>query len=193
LIFFWHQWTRFFPSFPTTPSTLNSDSVWARAEFLFKKHGKCNFLQFLWGSQLRTHGSDFEVDKGGLPLICPKISFFYPHIIGFWCFFSFFFLPMGLHDIIFNATGWISIWSCSLTHTYKSRAKNWTIYGQLQLEVISKFLKQVRRTSNFHEFWSEELTLKNDPKKQNIMFKRYNLVDPMEWGAINFLGLFSIK
>jgi hypothetical protein len=31
------------------------------------------------------------------------------------------------------------------------------MYGQLQLEVISKFLKQVRRASNFHEFWSEEL------------------------------------
>jgi hypothetical protein len=31
------------------------------------------------------------------------------------------------------------------------------IYGQLHLEVISKFLKLIRKASNFHEFWSEEL------------------------------------
>jgi hypothetical protein len=78
------------------------------------KPWKCNFLQFLWGFQLRTHGSDFEVGRkwarSGLPLICPKIWFFFLHIIQFWCFFSFFF-PMDLHDVIFNATGWISIWS----------------------------------------------------------------------------------
>jgi hypothetical protein len=46
--------------------------------------------------------------------------------------------------------------------------------------MISKFLKQARRASNFHEFWSEELHSKNDPKENNIMFKHYNLINPME-------------
>jgi hypothetical protein len=51
-----------------------------------------------------------------------------------------------------------------LTYTYKSRAKDRTICGQLQKEVISKFFKQGKRTSNFHEFWSEELHYEKWPK-----------------------------
>jgi hypothetical protein len=69
----WHLYTGFFPSLPAIANTLNSDSVWARGEFLYEKSWKCNFLQFLCGSQLSTHGSNFEV---GGPLICPKKVWF---------------------------------------------------------------------------------------------------------------------
>jgi hypothetical protein len=31
------------------------------------------------------------------------------------------------------------------------------VYGQLDLEVISKTFKEMAKTYNFHEFWSEEL------------------------------------
>jgi hypothetical protein len=46
--------------------------------FCSKIPEKYNFLQFLWGSQLKTHGSDFEVDRGWAALDLPKNKFVLP-------------------------------------------------------------------------------------------------------------------
>jgi hypothetical protein len=42
------------------------------------------------------------------------------------------------------------------------------MYGQLDLEVIFKTFKEIDKTSNFHEFWSEEFHYKKWFKKLKI-------------------------
>jgi hypothetical protein len=44
--------------------------------FYSKRHE--NVIFFAWGSQLRTHGSDFEVGRGWVALDLPKNKFFLP-------------------------------------------------------------------------------------------------------------------
>jgi hypothetical protein len=93
---FLHKQIGFSPSFPIAPNMLNSNFVQGHGKFLFKKSYKCNFLQFLWGSQL-CYGYIQQILEwvgGGQPFISPKKSLFYQHIIGFWCFLSIF-LPHG--------------------------------------------------------------------------------------------------
>jgi hypothetical protein len=41
------------------------------------------------------------------------------------------------------------------------------MYGQLDLKGFFKRCKSPERTSNFHEFWSEELHFEKKPKKTN--------------------------
>jgi hypothetical protein len=40
----------------------------------------------------------------------------------------------------------------------------------------------------FINFGVKKFTVKNTPKKKTLMFECYNLLDPMEWGAIIFGG-----
>jgi hypothetical protein len=54
------------------------------------------------------------------------------------------------------------------------------MYGQLGLEVPLKNYNDFQIASNFHEFWSEELYYKKKPPKKTLMFKHYNLMNPME-------------
>jgi hypothetical protein len=52
--------------------------------------------------------------------------------------------------------------------------------------------KKEGRPSNFHEFWNEEVHhIKNSPKKKTVMFECYNLMYPVEQGAIKFGGWFT--
>jgi hypothetical protein len=46
-IFLIGKWTTYYTSFPTTPSMSNSNTIWARGEFLFKMGCKFIFLVFL--------------------------------------------------------------------------------------------------------------------------------------------------
>jgi hypothetical protein len=118
--------------------------MWACGEFLFEKSWKCNFLQFLWGSQLRTHGSYFEVGKGWAALDLPKIKFILLAHHGFFYSFLFFSFLHGspwcnlqckLLDSKINKNCKFRsvvdfhhhphlVKKMLLTHTYKSRAKN---------------------------------------------------------------------
>jgi hypothetical protein len=56
------------------------------------------------------------------------------------------------------------------------------MYGQLDLEAISKFLKEIEKTSSFHGFLCEEIYHENRPPKNKLMkeFEFYDIVYPME-------------
>jgi hypothetical protein len=45
----------------------------------------------------------------------------------------------------------------------------------------------------FINFGVKKFTVKNTPKKKTLMFECYNLLDPMEWGAIIFGGWCSTR
>jgi hypothetical protein len=61
------------------------------------------------------------------------------------------------------------------------------MHTQFDLEEICKVPKKEGISSNFHEFWSGEVHYKERPQKKALMFKRHNLVDPMEQRAVIFL------
>jgi hypothetical protein len=46
--------------------------------------------------------------------------------------------------------------SIQFTHALTSKAKNWQMYNQLDLEEILKVLKNTKWAFNFHEFLSKE-------------------------------------
>jgi hypothetical protein len=53
--------------------------------------------------------------------------------------------------------------------------------------MISKSTKEIERTCVFHDFSSEELHDKNDPKNNNnFMSNLYNLEDLVEFGTTTF-------
>jgi hypothetical protein len=63
------------------------------------------------------------------------------------------------------------------------------MYAQLDLEVMCKRPSKKELTSNFHALWSEVHCKSYQPKKkkqQTLVFECYNLMDPMEFGAIIF-------
>jgi hypothetical protein len=45
----------------------------------------------------------------------------------------------------------------------------------------------------FIHFGVKKFTLKNTPKKKTLTFECYNLLDPMEWGAVIFGAWCSIR
>ena len=56
--------------------------------------------------------------------------------------------------------------------------------AQHDLQVASKRLPRKEIPFNFHEFWSEELYYKK--KRKTLVFKCYNLTDPMELFEVMF-------
>jgi hypothetical protein len=76
------EWIAYFTSFPWTPSTFNSDSVWARAEFLLKQVLSSFFLYFLRSSYQAAQGLKGKVLRKKL---------FLPIKFWFFTFFHFFF------------------------------------------------------------------------------------------------------
>jgi hypothetical protein len=57
------------------------------------------------------------------------------------------------------------------------------MYVQLNLQLISKRSPKEETLSNFHEFWNDEFQKKN---KKTLMFEYYNLINPLEQGAVIF-------
>ena len=85
-----------------------------------------------------------------------------------------------MHDVIFNMTTLIWMWSLwsfqeilnvlccwsfesrpmstkSYTYTYKPKGGIWAICAQLDLKVIYKGFKKERRLTNFYKFWGKEV------------------------------------
>jgi hypothetical protein len=124
--------------------------------------------------------------------------------------FQFFFLLMVLNDFIFNMSApiWMRILWFLLKKFYKFHMLEFSVktpsskriwaqsYLQIQgwnsstciqfdLEVMCTRSKQEKRLPNFHEFWGEEVHyIERASKKKILMFEHYNLVDPIEQGAV---------
>jgi hypothetical protein len=82
------EWTTYFTSFPWTPSTSNSDFIWARGEFLLKTSIKLIFRVF---SKELLHAAMWlklpqAKEQGAQKIVC------FAHKILVFHFFSFFFV-----------------------------------------------------------------------------------------------------
>jgi hypothetical protein len=62
------------------------------------------------------------------------------------------------------------------------------MYAQLDLEVRCKRPKKREGHVIFINFGVKKFTLKITPKKKPLRFECYNLLDPMEGGAVIFGG-----
>jgi hypothetical protein len=69
------EWTTYFTSFPWTPSTSNSDSIWAYGDFLFKTGIKLIFREF---SEELLHAAMWLKLPKGWRAGCSKNSLFCP-------------------------------------------------------------------------------------------------------------------
>jgi hypothetical protein len=61
-------------------------------------------------------------------------------------------------------------------------SKTWSIHGQIDFKDPFKSYKDSQIASDFHKFWVKNF-VKNDPKKNTLIFDCYNLIDLMERGA----------
>jgi hypothetical protein len=188
------EWTAYFTSFPWTPSTPNSDFVWAHGEFLLKTSIKLIF-----------HVISKELLHAAMWLkLCPKaegqgsqkiVCFAYEILV--FHFFFIFFLLMVLHDVTFNVT--VTIWMLSF----------WIFSRIFTRSIVLKFgVKTPINKENSSSLILTNLELKFEPcmlnliwkwgakdpqKKKTLTFECYNLLDPMEWGAVIFGGWCSIR
>jgi hypothetical protein len=91
LFFILDEWTTYFTSFPWTPSTPNSNSIWARGNFLLKTSIKLIFHVF---SKEFLHAAMWlKLPQG--PSRVLKKKFVLPIKSWFFSFFSFFFFAHG--------------------------------------------------------------------------------------------------
>jgi hypothetical protein len=60
------------------------------------------------------------------------------------------------------------------------------MFDQLDLELILKSCKKWKKYLIFMNFVVKDFIVKNEPPQKCLMFKYYNLVDPMELGATTF-------
>jgi hypothetical protein len=148
-----------------------------------------------------------------------KIACFAHKILVFH-FFSLFFLLMVLHDVTFNVTATIWMWSFWFFSRMFTRSivlkfgvktpvnkNNSTtlILTNLELKFDACMLnliwkwgakdpKKMEDHLIFINFGVKKFTLKNTPpKKKTLTFECYNLLDPIAWGAVIFGGWCSIR
>jgi hypothetical protein len=86
------MWTTYFTSFLWTPSTSNSDSVWARGEFLLKTGIKLIFSCIFWGAPTCSHVAKIAQGLKGRVL---RKKFVLPIESLFFTFFHFLFFTHG--------------------------------------------------------------------------------------------------
>jgi hypothetical protein len=101
------KYTTYFTSFTGTPSTSNSDSYEPMVKFCSKQVLSSFFLYFLRSSYMQPCGWNCPraVGQGAKKEVC------FAHRILVFHFFHFFFLLMVLHDVTFNMTATIWMWS----------------------------------------------------------------------------------
>jgi hypothetical protein len=205
------EWTTYFTSFSGTPSTPNFDSVWARGEVLLKTGIRFIFHVF---EELLHIAMWLNLPKEGSK---KEVCFAY-RILDFHFFFTFFFFLIVLHDVTFNMTATIWIWSFwvfSRNFTRSIVLKFWVKtpvnkrnFSSLKIQIWSWDLSHVcstwfrsdaQKTQKkegpliFINFGVKKITVKNTQKKKTLMFECYNLLDPMEWGAKFFWGWFPTR
>jgi hypothetical protein len=204
--FLLYEWTTYFTSFPWTLSTPNSDSVWVHGEFLLKTSVKFTFHVF---SKELLHAAMWRKLPKGWRAGFSKNSFL-PIKSWFFTFFHFFFLLMILHDVNFNVTAMIWMWSFWFfsriftrsivlkfgvkTPVNKNNSTSLILtnmelkFEACNLNLIWKWgTKDPKKREDhliFINFGVKKFTLKNTPQKKTLTFECYNLLDPMKWVVI---------
>jgi hypothetical protein len=184
------EWTTYFTSFPWTPSTPNSNSVWARGEFLLKTSIKLIFHVF--SKELLHAAMWLKLPKGwragstwhNLQCHCYDLN------VKFLIFFK-----------NFNKVHNIEV--CSQDPINKNNSSSLILTNlELQFEpcmlnLIWKWgAKDPKKREDhliFINFGVKKFTLNNTPQKKTLTFECYNLLDPMEWGGVIFGGWCSTR
>jgi hypothetical protein len=118
------------------------------------------------------------------------------------------FFEVLLLDVIYNVTAWItnqSVWYFSfflaslvlsestivtplsrINCTYISSTKILATCSQLSYEVILQFGKSPKIASILYVILVKKFIMESNPKKKKSLFKRYNLLDLVEWRAKKF-------
>jgi hypothetical protein len=164
-----------------------------------------------WCSFFHSFGCNFG--QGSKKIVC------FAHKILVFHFFHFYFLLMVLYDVTFNVTATIWMWSFWFFSRILTRSivlkfgvktpvnknnSNSLILTILELQFepcmldliwkwCAKDLKKWKDHLIFIDFGVKKFTLKNTQKNKTLTFECYNLLDPMEWGALIFGGWCSIR
>jgi hypothetical protein len=151
--------------------------------------------------------------QGSQKIVC------FAHKILVFHLFLLFFLLMVLHDITFNVTATIWMWSFwffSRIFTRSIVLKFWVetlvnknnssslILTNLELKFEAGMLKLIwkwgakdpkKRKDHliFINFGIKKFTLKSTFGKKTLTFECYNLLDPMEWAVVIFRGWYSTR
>jgi hypothetical protein len=173
------------------------------------------FMYFLMSSYMQPCGWNCPRAEGHgfQKIVC------FAHKILVFHFFSLFFWLMVLHDITFNVSATIWMWSFlffSRSFTSSIVLKCWVktpstkiILAHSYLQIWSSNLRLVcstwfgsdmQKTQKKIEdhlisihFGVKKFTVKNTPGKKTLTFECYNLLDPMEWRAVIFRGWYLTR
>ena len=131
-----------------------------------------SFSCISWGTLVCNHVAKIAQElKGRVPknIVHKILGFHLFSIFYFFCLWFNMISPSNAQIWIFSSSMLLEFLAMDplktkiyLTHIYKSKLGIWAMCTQLDLEAICKRPKK-RISSNCHEFWSEEVQIKNTP------------------------------